>query len=176
MASLYYFWHAVAGGPAVSGFPAVEGVLAVASVPANSGVPILVRGFTYWNLEWDILTIELSDYGYQAVIFFLLSNYWNIKYRIGEIKKLSDYRISYQGLNLSSLHGNSHSIPNLCYCTCKCHGKKSLLHFPTVNFYLRTVFKGVDIKLGKRKNISFTCLLLPPAHTPHESLNIGSRG
>jgi hypothetical protein len=51
MASLYYFWHAVAGGPAVSGFPAVEGVLAVASVPANSGVPILVRGFTYWNLE-----------------------------------------------------------------------------------------------------------------------------
>ena len=51
LASLYYFWHAVAGGPAVIGFPAVEGVLAVASVPADPGVPILAGGFTYWILE-----------------------------------------------------------------------------------------------------------------------------
>ncbi len=46
-ASLYYFRHAVAGGPAVTGVPAVEGVLAVASVPADPGVPILAGGFTY---------------------------------------------------------------------------------------------------------------------------------
>ncbi len=46
--SLYYFWHAVAGGPAISSFPAVEGILAVASVPADPGIPILAGGFTYW--------------------------------------------------------------------------------------------------------------------------------
>ncbi len=47
MAGLYYFWHAVAGGPAVTGFPVVEGVLAIASVPADPGVPILAGGFSY---------------------------------------------------------------------------------------------------------------------------------
>ncbi len=51
------------------GFLDVEGVLTVASVPADPGVPILTGGFTYWILEWDISTIELSDYGYQTVIF-----------------------------------------------------------------------------------------------------------
>ncbi len=40
LASLSYFWHAVAGGPAVTGFPAVEGILVVASVPADPCVPI----------------------------------------------------------------------------------------------------------------------------------------
>ncbi len=43
LASLYYFWHAVAGGPAVTGFPAVEGVIAVASVHADPGVHILAE-------------------------------------------------------------------------------------------------------------------------------------
>jgi hypothetical protein len=38
-------------------------------------------------------TIELSDYGYRIVIFFLLLDYWNIEYQIDEFKKLSDYRI-----------------------------------------------------------------------------------
>jgi hypothetical protein len=33
--------------------------------------------------------------------FFLLSNYRNIEYRIGQLKKVSDYQISDQGLNLS---------------------------------------------------------------------------
>jgi hypothetical protein len=47
LASLYYFWHAVAGGPTVTGFPAVEGGLAVASVPADPGVPISAGGITY---------------------------------------------------------------------------------------------------------------------------------
>jgi hypothetical protein len=36
-----------------------------------------------------------------GLYFYLLSNYRNIEYRIGEFKKLSDYRISDQGLNLS---------------------------------------------------------------------------
>jgi hypothetical protein len=54
----------------------------------------------FWSLaggfveEWDVLhnqTIRLSDYGIQY--FFLLSNYWNIKYLIGQFKKLSDYGI-----------------------------------------------------------------------------------
>ncbi len=51
-ASLYYFLHAVAGGPAVTCFPAVEGVLDVANVPADPGVPILAGGFTYWMLDF----------------------------------------------------------------------------------------------------------------------------
>jgi hypothetical protein len=41
LASLYYCWYSVAGGPAVTVFPAVEGFLAVACVPADPGVPIL---------------------------------------------------------------------------------------------------------------------------------------
>jgi hypothetical protein len=44
---------------------------------------------------------KLSDYDCRNVIFFLLSDYRNIKYRIGECRKLSDYRISDLGLNLS---------------------------------------------------------------------------
>jgi hypothetical protein len=44
--------------------------------------------------------VTLSDYGYRTVIF-LLSNYRNIEYRIGEFKKLWDYWISHQGLKLS---------------------------------------------------------------------------
>jgi hypothetical protein len=51
LASLYYFWHAVAGGLAITGFPAIEGVIAVASVHADSDVPILAGGFTYWISE-----------------------------------------------------------------------------------------------------------------------------
>jgi hypothetical protein len=40
--------------------------------------------------------ITLLDYWIMAIglYFFLISNYWNIEYRIGEFKKLSDYRIS----------------------------------------------------------------------------------
>jgi hypothetical protein len=57
LASLYYFWHAVAGGPVVTGFHAAEGVLAVVSVPADPGVPILAGGFTSWILDRDLLTI-----------------------------------------------------------------------------------------------------------------------
>jgi hypothetical protein len=49
--------------------------------------------------------IRLSDYRTMSIRLycniFLLSNYWNIEYRIGEFKKLTDYRISDQGLNLS---------------------------------------------------------------------------
>jgi hypothetical protein len=45
-------------------------------------------------------TIELSDYGYRIVIFFLLSDYRNIEYQIGEFKKLSDNGIFDLGLNL----------------------------------------------------------------------------
>ncbi len=93
---------AVAGGPAVICFPAVDGILTVASIPGDPRVPILAGGFTYWTVQWDILldyrTIGqwLSD-----CYFLLLSDHRNIEYRIGEFKKLSDYRISDLGLNLS---------------------------------------------------------------------------
>jgi hypothetical protein len=50
--------HAVAGGPPVTSNSAVDGVFAVASVPADPGVPILADRFTYWIVEWIIL----SDY------------------------------------------------------------------------------------------------------------------
>jgi hypothetical protein len=43
--------------------------------------------------------ITLSDY--RTVIFFLLSNYGNIEYHIVVFKKLWDYQILDQGLNLS---------------------------------------------------------------------------
>jgi hypothetical protein len=47
--------------------------------------------------------ITLSDYRTIGLClsdcnFFLLSNYRNIEYRIGEFQKLSDYRISDQGM------------------------------------------------------------------------------
>jgi hypothetical protein len=89
---------AVTGGPPVIGFPAVDGVLAVASIPAHPGVPILAGGFTC-----DILQYKTIDYRTMAIIllFFLLSDYRNIEYRIGEFKKLSNYRISDLGFNIS---------------------------------------------------------------------------
>ncbi len=64
---------------------------------------VLPPGFTYWILEWDILIIELSDYGYQTVIFFcyrtigisniVLANSRNYR-PIGYWIKASVYRIS----------------------------------------------------------------------------------
>jgi hypothetical protein len=94
------FEHAVAGCPDVTGFPAVDGVLAVASALADPGVPILAGGFTSWIVE---KRTTLSDYRTMAIVmqFFRLLNYQNIEYRIDEFKKLLDYRISDQGLNLS---------------------------------------------------------------------------
>ncbi len=89
------------GGPAVTGFPAVEGVLAVGSVPADPGVPILAGGFTYWIVEWDVLHYRTIGLWPSDCNFFLLSNYRNMEYRISEFTKLSDYRITDQGLNLS---------------------------------------------------------------------------
>ncbi len=60
-------------------------------------------------------------------------------------------------------------------------GKKSLFHFPTVNLYLRTVFKGADIQLYKwnlmrGKTSRLPASSYPPPHTPNENLNIGSSG
>ncbi len=100
------FEHAVAGSPAVTGFPAVEGVLAVAFsllICCDPGVPILAGDFTYWIVGNErYYTSGQSDYSYQTVFFFWYRTmYWNIEFRIGEFKKLSDYRISDQGLNLS---------------------------------------------------------------------------
>jgi hypothetical protein len=52
---------------------------------------VVISSETYYTIG-----LWLSDSN-----FFLLSNYRNIEYRIGELKKPSDYRISDQGLNLS---------------------------------------------------------------------------
>jgi hypothetical protein len=56
-------------------------------------------------------SITLSDYRTIAIWLsdsnsFLLSNYRNVEYRIVEFKKLTDYRISDQGLNLSDYLSN----------------------------------------------------------------------
>ncbi len=58
---------------AVACVSALDGVLAAASFTADPGVPTSM----------------------------LLSGSWNIEYRTGEFEKLSDYRISNQGLNPS---------------------------------------------------------------------------
>jgi hypothetical protein len=54
--------------------------------------------FRMRHINYRTIGLWLSDCN-----FFLLSNYWyrNIEYRIAEFKKLSDYRISDQDLNLS---------------------------------------------------------------------------
>jgi hypothetical protein len=89
------FELAAAGGPPVIGFPAVF-LLLLASLH------FLVSLFYLVALHvTDYKTIKLSDYGFRIVIFFLLSDYRNVEYRIGELKKPSDYRISDLGLNLS---------------------------------------------------------------------------
>ncbi len=66
--------------------------------------------FTYWIVEWDVFLLtclllyildcrmrRISLSGYQTMAiglnFFMLSNCWNIEYRIGEFQKLSDYQI-----------------------------------------------------------------------------------
>ncbi len=58
--------------------------------------------FSWWLyiLDCRMWLITLSDYGCR-IVTFLLSNYWNIEYRIGEFEKLSGYLISDKGLNLS---------------------------------------------------------------------------
>ncbi len=53
------------------------------------------------HLFWDVLHYRTIGLWLSDCNFFLLSNYRNIEYRIGELTKLLDYRISDQGLNLS---------------------------------------------------------------------------
>jgi hypothetical protein len=69
--------------------------------PSHPCVHILAGGFTYWIVEWGILHYWTMGLWPSDCNFFLLSNYRNIEYCIGEFKKLSDYQISDQGLNLS---------------------------------------------------------------------------
>ncbi len=64
LASLYYFWHAVAGGPAVTGFPAVEGVLAVASISRWSWCPY----FSWWL---SILDFRMRHINYRTIGLWL---------------------------------------------------------------------------------------------------------
>ncbi len=82
---------------AVAGCHTVDGVLAVGSVPDDPGVSIIAGGFRCWIAEWDVLHYQTIAIG---LWFFFQSNYRNIKYRIGEFKKLSDCPISDQNLDL----------------------------------------------------------------------------
>ncbi len=93
-------WRASCCCLSVACIQTVSGILAVAGVasfPANPGFLILADGF----VEWDILHYQTIGLRLAECNFFLLSNYQNIEYRIGEFKNLSDYWISDQGLNLS---------------------------------------------------------------------------
>jgi hypothetical protein len=56
--------------------------------------------FTFLTTFWQI-SAQTHELLPSILCFFLLSNYRNIEYRFGEFKKLLDYRISDQGLNLS---------------------------------------------------------------------------
>jgi hypothetical protein len=100
---------AVAGLPgvdihAVALVPAVAGILAAASAPANLGVPILCVVLTFRTVQCDILR-RLADY---RTVIFPLSDQRNIEHRTGEFEKLSDYRISEQGLDLSEFVNQTH--------------------------------------------------------------------
>jgi hypothetical protein len=71
---------------------------------------VVISSETYYTIGLSGLWLSDSN-------FFLLSNYWNIEYRIGELKKLSDYRISDQGLNLSDYRisdSEKLSVVHLC--------------------------------------------------------------
>ncbi len=96
---------AVALAPVVASDTAVAGIFAVASVPADHVVPILAGIFTYFPHSCKIRHFRLSDYGYPTV-FFLQSDDRNIEYRNDEFYKLSYYRVSNQGLNLSDSGNN----------------------------------------------------------------------
>jgi hypothetical protein len=82
------FILAVASVSDVAVFPAVDGVFAVAGFPAVPGVPML------------LYLVSLRTVLYGLSIF---SNCRNIEYWTGEFEKLSDYRISDQGQNLSDI-------------------------------------------------------------------------
>jgi hypothetical protein len=84
---------------AVAVIPAVDGIFAVASFPADPGVPMLLLLVSLHTVLYN----EPSDFQTKAIglSFFLLSNYQTIKYGTGVFEKLSDFRISDQGHNLS---------------------------------------------------------------------------
>jgi hypothetical protein len=76
----------------VAGIVAVAGVVGISAVPFEHAVAIHTG---LYNETYFTIGQRLSDCN-----FFMLSNYRNFEYRIGEFKKVSDYRISDQGLNL----------------------------------------------------------------------------
>jgi hypothetical protein len=99
LANLYYFLECCCWRSCSYWLSCCWGVLAVASVPADPGVPILAGDFAYFrmrHINYQTIGLWLSDCN-----FFLLPNYRNFAYCTGEFMKLSDYRISDQGLNLS---------------------------------------------------------------------------
>ncbi len=83
---LLFIW----GGTSVTGFPAIAGVLAIASIPTDPGIPILAVFFIYCTTMRFTIHVLTTAIG---LLFFLLSDYWNICYQIGEFEKLSDYQI-----------------------------------------------------------------------------------
>jgi hypothetical protein len=99
---------AVAFIPAIAGVPANDSVFAVASFHANPCVPVLLNlvslrtGTVLYNETYKATGLLLSD----CHFFF----YQNIEYRTGEFEKLSDYRISDQGLNLSDYRNYKKTI------------------------------------------------------------------
>jgi hypothetical protein len=72
-------FHAVAFVPVAACVPAIAVILATASV--HPGIPILAGVLTYC-MYCTLRHIRLSDY--RKMLIFLLSNYRNIEYRIGE--------------------------------------------------------------------------------------------
>jgi hypothetical protein len=92
-----------------------------------------------------------------GLCFFMLSNYLNIKYRIGEFKKLSDYRILDQGLNLSdnriSDSENTSVCPPLLLYTKKIAGKICSVVYPDPETFNRIKIRRLLAGSGSEKII-----------------------
>jgi hypothetical protein len=98
----------VAGVHDVVDILAVAGVFSVASIPADPGNPLLTSVITYCTVQCTVHCtfctighVRLSVFGYETVIFSAIGL---SEYRIldwGNLEKLTDYRISDQGLNLT---------------------------------------------------------------------------
>ena len=84
----------VAGDTVVACVTAVACIQTVAGILAVAGVLEVSEGFLM-IVCYRTIRLWLSNFN-----FFQLSNYQNIKYCIGKLKKLGDYRMLDQALNL----------------------------------------------------------------------------
>jgi DMSO reductase anchor subunit len=138
----------VSGISAALGIVVVACIIAVACMHANECVPdiasiSLLLAFLYFLMLLGSLLLlaylRPSDFGFQTVIFFLLSKYRTTEYRTGKFEKISDYLIK-ATIYWTNGYGTRKKLSSgiYAYCQARRYMKKILTSGVVKNFLVNS--------------------------------------